>query len=156
MMSASRATFSTSNTTATETADTRKPKHSIHWFRKGLRVHDNPALLEAVKEATTFRCIYILDPWFVGASNTSGIRINKWRFLLQSLEDLDLSLRRLSSRLFVVKGHCRPVYGKGVSTDGRKFHAGPAKPDPYTPCGRATPPPPPNGQQGVMAGSNYY
>merc|ERR1719284_1147051 len=78
-----------------------REKHSIHWFRKGLRLHDNPALLEAVKNATTFRCIYIIDPWFAGATN---VGINKWRFLLQSLEDLDVSLRRLGARLYVIKG----------------------------------------------------
>jgi deoxyribodipyrimidine photolyase len=26
-------------------------KTVIHWFRKGLRVHDNPALKQAVEEA---------------------------------------------------------------------------------------------------------
>ncbi|XP_043195828.1 cryptochrome-1-like, partial [Amphibalanus amphitrite] len=77
------------------------PKHSLHWFRKGLRLHDNASLLEGVAGSTTFRCIYILDPWFAGSSN---VGINKWRFLLQCLEDLDKSLQRLNSRLFVIRG----------------------------------------------------
>jgi cryptochrome len=38
----------------------------IHWFRKGLRVHDNPALNEAISKAISLkgsvRPIFILDP----------------------------------------------------------------------------------------------
>ena len=41
----------------------------IHWFRKGLRLHDNPALLAAVdraaKDGLLLRPVFILDPWFV-------------------------------------------------------------------------------------------
>jgi len=76
-------------------------KHSVHWFRRGLRLSDNPALLRAIRRCETWRCIFILDPWFAGSSN---VGTNKWRFLLQCLEDLDSSLRKLNSRLFVVRG----------------------------------------------------
>lgn len=50
--------------------------NSVHWFRKCLRLHDNPALQEAVNAAHTLRCVYILDPWFAGAAN---VGINRWR-----------------------------------------------------------------------------
>ncbi|KAG7254845.1 hypothetical protein CRUP_013249 [Coryphaenoides rupestris] len=43
--------------------------NTIHWFRKGLRLHDNPALQESLRGADTARCVYILDPWFAGSSN---------------------------------------------------------------------------------------
>lgn len=52
-------------------------KNSIHWFRKGLRLHDNPALLEAVRDSDTVRCVYFLDPWFAGSSN---LGVNRWRW----------------------------------------------------------------------------
>ncbi|KAM3851165.1 cryptochrome-2 [Vipera latastei] len=80
---------------------------SVHWFRRGLRLHDNPALQAAIREATSVRCIYILDPWFAASS---AVGINRWRFLLQSLEDLDNSLRKLNSRLFVVRGQPTDVF----------------------------------------------
>lgn len=51
-------------------------KHTVHWFRRGLRLHDSPSLLEGIKYSNTFRCIFILDPWFAGTSN---VGINKWR-----------------------------------------------------------------------------
>uniref|UniRef100_A0A674NVZ0 Cryptochrome circadian regulator 2 n=1 Tax=Takifugu rubripes TaxID=31033 RepID=A0A674NVZ0_TAKRU len=81
--------------------------NSVHWFRKGLRLHDNPALQEALNGADSLRCIYILDPWFAGAAN---VGINRWRFLLEALEDLDCSLRKLSSRLLVVRGQPTDVF----------------------------------------------
>lgn len=107
-------------------------KHTVHWFRKGLRLHDNPSLRQGLKGAKTFRCIFILDPWFANASN---VGINKWRwdiiyleknklpcsllwfdeffrFLLQCLEDLDRSLRKLNSRLFVLRGQPADILPK--------------------------------------------
>ncbi|CAL1546813.1 unnamed protein product [Lymnaea stagnalis] len=90
-----------SNDLAQSQTPTPPKKHSLFWFRKGLRLHDNPALIAAVEGAATYRCVYILDPWFAGASQ---VGINKWRFLLESLEDLDSSLRKLNSHLFVVRG----------------------------------------------------
>uniref|UniRef100_A0A1A8J3V8 Cryptochrome 1 (Photolyase-like) n=1 Tax=Nothobranchius kuhntae TaxID=321403 RepID=A0A1A8J3V8_NOTKU len=81
--------------------------NTIHWFRKGLRLHDNPALRDSIRGADSLRCIYILDPWFAGSSN---VGINRWRFLLQCLEDLDASLRKLHSRLFVIRGQPTDVF----------------------------------------------
>ncbi|MEQ2277371.1 Cryptochrome-2 [Xenotaenia resolanae] len=81
--------------------------NSVHWFRKGLRLHDNPALQEALSGADTVRCVYVLDPWFAGAAN---VGINRWRFLLESLEDLDNSLKKVNSRLFVIRGQPTEVF----------------------------------------------
>jgi cryptochrome len=77
------------------------PKNVVHWFRRGLRLHDNPSLRSGLKGCTSWRCVYVIDPWFAGTSN---VGVNKWRFLLESLEDLDRSLRKLNSRLFVIRG----------------------------------------------------
>ncbi|XP_035499212.1 cryptochrome-2 [Scophthalmus maximus] len=81
--------------------------NSVHWFRKCLRLHDNPGLQEALNGADTVRCVYILDPWFAGAAN---VGINRWRFLLEALEDLDNSLKKLNSRLFVIRGQPTDVF----------------------------------------------
>ena len=54
----------------------------IHWFRKGLRLHDNPALLAAVeraaKDGLLVRPVFILDPWFVKKA-----RVGPNRFVIQ-------------------------------------------------------------------------
>lgn len=43
-----------------------KHKTVVHWFRKGLRIHDNPALLQAIsiaeKENYKLRPVFFLDP----------------------------------------------------------------------------------------------
>ncbi len=78
--------------------------HAIVWFRKGLRLHDNPALLAACEGARRLYPVFVLDPWFV---NPERVGLNRMRFLLESLQDLDRSLRALSSRLLVVRG--KPV-----------------------------------------------
>lgn len=79
----------------------KKPINSLHWFRKDLRLHDNPALREAALNCDTYRVVYIFDTKNI---DSSSIGLNLWRFLLQSLEELDSCLRKLNSRLFVVRG----------------------------------------------------
>ncbi|XP_053308009.1 cryptochrome-1-like [Spea bombifrons] len=77
---------------------------SIHWFRKGLRLHDNPALLAAMSDCAELHPVFILDPWFPKNMRVSG---NRWRFLIEALKDLDDNLKKINSRLFVVRG--KPV-----------------------------------------------
>lgn len=57
-------------------------KHTVHWFRKGLRLHDNPSLRDGLAGASTFRCVFVLDPWFAGSTNVS---INKWRYFFLNI-----------------------------------------------------------------------
>ena len=35
---------------------------NILWFRRGLRLHDNPALLSALENKKKFAAVYIFDP----------------------------------------------------------------------------------------------
>ncbi|KAK3288478.1 (6-4)DNA photolyase [Cymbomonas tetramitiformis] len=74
---------------------------TLLWFRKGLRLHDNPALEAACKNAKHVHPVFIIDPWFMNPDKISGVRI---KFLLESLEDLDSSLRGLNSKLHVMLG----------------------------------------------------
>ena len=75
--------------------------HTVVWFRKGLRLHDNPALLEALDGGSRVMPVFVLDPYFLKPQNVGTNRMN---FLLQSLADLDASLRARSSRLIVLHG----------------------------------------------------
>jgi len=100
----------------------------VHWFRKGLRLSDNPALFRAIRRCETFRCIFILDPWFAGSSN---VGTNKWRFLLQCLEDLDTSLRKLNSRLFVVRGQPADVLPTLFKEWGTNYFTFEEDPEPF-------------------------
>lgn len=78
-------------------------RNHLHWFRKDLRLHDNPALLKCLEDCENFYALYILDTEAWSRLKTSSSP-TIWRFLLQSLKDLDNKLRSFNSRLFVVKG----------------------------------------------------
>ena len=73
----------------------------IHWFRKGLRIHDNPTLhlaADLVKKNSSIyllRPIFILDPEII---KWLKVGANRWRFLHESLIALDQSLRTINSR----------------------------------------------------------
>lgn len=73
---------------------------SLHWFRKDLRLHDNPALLASCAGAKTCLPVFVLDPRDTDTSS----RGNRAAFLRASLLDLDASLRRCGSRLTVLRG----------------------------------------------------
>ncbi|XP_037960196.1 cryptochrome-2 isoform X2 [Teleopsis dalmanni] len=88
-------------------------KTLIHWFRKGLRVHDNPGLTRVFEQANSdvnkyeVRPIFILDP---GIVQWLKVGANRWRFLQQSLADLHNQLVALKSRLYVVRGKPNEVF----------------------------------------------
>jgi cryptochrome len=81
-----------------------KHKAAIHWFTTGLRCHDNPALCAALASATTVFPVFCVDPHFTAQSPEYACGANRYRHLIESLADLDASLRRRGSRLLVARG----------------------------------------------------
>jgi deoxyribodipyrimidine photo-lyase len=74
----------------------------IHWFRRDLRLHDNPALDEALrKSGGQVIPLFILDDAILRAPDTAAARV---AFLLDSLRELDRSLRERGSRLILRRG----------------------------------------------------
>ena len=75
---------------------------ALYWFRKALRLHDNPSLVAALEgSTTTLYPVFCLDPHFV---KSGRVGFNRMRFLLETLADLDCSLRSRNSRLVVLQG----------------------------------------------------
>jgi deoxyribodipyrimidine photo-lyase len=68
---------------------------SILWFRQDLRIHDNEALTEAVRNADEVIPVYVFN---VKADRISAFRL---RFLIESVTDLRQQLRSLGSDLLV-------------------------------------------------------
>ena len=88
-------------------------KAAVHWFRKGLRLHDNPALLEAFQRSKeAVYPVFVIDPWF---AKPDVVGVNRYAFLLGSLTDIDSSLRKIGSRLFVLHGKPDEVLPKFCS-----------------------------------------
>lgn len=74
----------------------------MHWFRKGLRLHDNPALIHALHHSRFVYPVFCIDPYF---AKPDYVGVNRYNFMLECITDLDSQLRRLGSRLFVLKGN---------------------------------------------------
>uniref|UniRef100_A0A8C2I5Z4 Cryptochrome circadian regulator 4 n=1 Tax=Cyprinus carpio TaxID=7962 RepID=A0A8C2I5Z4_CYPCA len=89
---------------------------TIHLFRKGLRLHDNPTLLGALACSAALFPVYVLDRTFL--EGAMGLGPLRWRFILQSLEDLDARLRALGSRLYVLRGSTAAVLNDLVTRWG--------------------------------------
>ncbi len=56
---------------------------SIIWFRKCLRLHDNPTLIAAIESKQPLIPIFILDPNFI---KNGRCGINRWNFLYLNLK----------------------------------------------------------------------
>ena len=82
---------------------------SIVWFRNDLRLSDNPALIKALESERTVVPVFVLD------RETSGVRppgaASRW-WLHHSLQALDASLRRLGSRLVLLRGPAEKALGE--------------------------------------------
>ncbi|XP_017540798.1 cryptochrome circadian regulator 4 [Pygocentrus nattereri] len=83
------------------------PHRTLHLFRKGLRLHDNPTLLGALESSSVVFLVYVLDRAFEEEAMRVGFL--QWRFLLQSLLDLRGRLSAVGSRLYVLQGSHRAV-----------------------------------------------
>ena len=74
------------------------PLHTVMWFRRDLRLADNPALVEAAA-ADGVLPLFVLDPALWGPAGPS-----RRAYLCASLRALDASLRRRRAALQVVRG----------------------------------------------------
>ena len=78
----------------------------VVWFRKSLRLHDNPALSAACldQDITSIIPLYVLDPAILG-QNYENFGPSRLSFLFESLRDLDARLSSdYASKLIVLQG----------------------------------------------------
>ena len=88
---------------------------AILWFRRDLRLADNPALAKALQTAGRVVPLFIHAPedgeaWATGAAS-------RW-WLHHSLSALDASLRRLGSRLIIRRGAAGEVLRQTIAETG--------------------------------------
>jgi deoxyribodipyrimidine photo-lyase len=81
-------------------------KNALVWFKTDLRIQDNETLLKAIAQSEKVIPVYCFDESHFettsyGFKKTGSFRV---QFLLESLHDLDASLRALGSGLLIVKG----------------------------------------------------
>lgn len=75
----------------------------LYWFTHDLRVQDNRGLLRATQTVRQLLCVYIVDPtWFTPYHyGQKHMGDHRWRFLRQTLIDLERSLKQLGQRLLI-------------------------------------------------------
>jgi len=83
-----------------------KERKILVWFRNDLRMHDQEALYKAASKAAQIIPVYCFDPRQFGRNalgfhKTGALRA---QFLIESVEDLRLSLQRIGSDLIVRMG----------------------------------------------------
>ena len=77
---------------------------ALLWYRTDLRLHDSPSLHEALKLKPEFLYpLFCFDPHYVYEQR---VGVNRFQFLLDSLEELSDNISKLNSKsqLFVVRG----------------------------------------------------
>ena len=81
---------------------------AIHWFRKGLRLHDNPALAAAAAGAGAVLPVFVLAP---RRADPAECGARRYAFLLEALLNLDAGLGRRfpGQRLLVARGRPEDV-----------------------------------------------
>ncbi len=84
-------------------------------FRRGLRIHDNTGLMAALEDSKTVIPIFIFDTKQVGKNPYKSN--NSIQFMVESLEDLDASLRKRGSRLWYFYGSPEKVVKKLLRDD---------------------------------------
>jgi deoxyribodipyrimidine photo-lyase len=78
------------------------PHPSIHWFRRDLRLSDNPALVDAATRAAGLVIpVFVVDPTVVRSSRVGA---NRLAFMYARLHTLDAELRAAGSGLVVLHG----------------------------------------------------
>src|SRR5262249_7089259 len=73
----------------------------VHWFRRDLRIEDNTALSRAARDADRVVPVFVLDHRY---ANDPRVGPARFRFLRESLEDLEAGLLRVGGRLVLRKG----------------------------------------------------
>ena len=82
-------------------------RRAIVWFRQDLRLHDNEALTVAFRAVDEVVPVYVFDERiFMGKTSYGFPKMGKYRaqFIIESIQDLRQSLRKLGSELIVRVG----------------------------------------------------
>jgi deoxyribodipyrimidine photo-lyase len=73
----------------------------VHWLRRDLRTSDNTALAAAARDGDRVVPVFVLDDHYANDPNVGPAR---FRFLRESLEDLERSLAKAGGRLILRPG----------------------------------------------------
>jgi deoxyribodipyrimidine photo-lyase len=77
-------------------------KKSLFWFRRDLRIADNAALYQALRQSEQVHCVFVFDRDILDALKAEGITDDRRvEFILESAVELDAALREMECGLIV-------------------------------------------------------
>ena len=87
-------------------------KRAIYWFRKNLRLYDNPSLAEAIKNYDEIIFIYIKNESFFNPLKHDENKIGEFRkkFLDESVINLETNLKKINIRLYIFDGDLIEIF----------------------------------------------
>ena len=83
---------------------------SLHLFRRDLRLQDNIALIEALKLSQSVIPCFIFDKRQIEYNDYKSD--NAIQFMVHSLQELDLELKKINSKLYIFYGIAEEVVAK--------------------------------------------
>ena len=87
----------------------------VHWFRRDLRIADNTALSAAARDGDGALGVFVLDDHY---GDDQGIGSPRFRFLRESLEELERNLAGAGGRLVVRRGPAAEALPRLLSETG--------------------------------------
>ena len=79
---------------------------SVVWFKRDLRLSDHAPLQAACASGRPVILLYIVEPMLLNDPHYSE---RHWRFIWQSLEQINAQLRPLNTQLYTVQGDALSV-----------------------------------------------
>lgn len=93
----------------------KKYKKSLYIFRRDLRLHDNTALIEALKNSEEVIPCFVFDPRQVGKNPYRSI--NAIQFMIESLKYLKRELAKREARLYLFAGEVEKVVAELIVSE---------------------------------------
>jgi deoxyribodipyrimidine photo-lyase len=84
-----------------------KPAVSIVWFKRDLRLRDNPALQRAIELQQPILLVYIVEP---EQQKDPHFDLRHWRFIYQSIQDLNDQLAPFNTEVHILHGRALSVF----------------------------------------------
>lgn len=86
-----------------------KSSINIVWFKRDLRLKDHLPLKTAIEENKPLLLIYIFEPSLIAAPYSDE---RHWRFVIESINDINNTLKKFNQRIYTLFGEVIPVFKK--------------------------------------------
>jgi len=86
-----------------------KEEINIVWFKRDLRLKDHPPLKTAIDDGKPILMLYVLEPSIISTPYSDE---RHWRFIIESIYDLNEKLKRCHQEIYIFYGEIIPILEK--------------------------------------------